>query len=103
MIALTVRRGLSDDIGSWKIIWNRRRIGRNASSCKCEMSVPSKMTCPPEGSRSRISVRPSVDLPEPDPPTMPTTSPFGISKLRPLSISMRGRGPNSGLLVHVGQ
>src|SRR5215510_15024825 len=38
---------------------------------------------PPVGSRSRITVRPSVDLPQPDSPTRPRVSPALISRSTP--------------------
>ena len=39
------------------------------------MSAPSKMMFPDGGGISRISSRPSVDLPQPDLPTRPSVSP----------------------------
>src|SRR5699024_6697215 len=47
------------------------------------ISRPSNRTEPSEASISPISVRPSVDLPEPDSPTTPSTSPRRRSRLTP--------------------
>ena len=70
-----VWRGLSDAIGSWKIICMRRRSGRKAPSSSPEMSWPSKTIVPDVGFTRPRSARPSVVLPEPDSPTMPIASP----------------------------
>ena len=43
--------------------------------------LPSKMISPSVGSSSRTSVRPSVDLPQPDSPTSPSVSPSRTAKL----------------------
>src|SRR5437879_8013178 len=47
------------------------------------MSSPLKMILPSVGSSSRITARPSVDLPQPDSPTRPTVSPVLISRSTP--------------------
>ena len=73
-----VWRGLSDAMGSWKIICMRRRSGRIAASSRCVMSVPAKRMVPASGRTRPSKARPSVVLPEPDSPTMPTTSPRPI-------------------------
>ena len=39
------------------------------------MSVPSNMIVPAVGSSSRMSTRPTVDLPDPDSPTSPSVPP----------------------------
>ena len=44
-------------------------------------SAPSKTICPSVGSISRMSVRPSVDLPQPDSPTSPSVSPLRICEV----------------------
>ena len=46
-------------------------------------STPSKVISPSVGSSSRRSVRPRVDLPQPDSPTRPTVSPRRISRSTP--------------------
>ncbi len=47
------------------------------------MSRPSISMLPPVGSISRSTVRPTVDLPQPDSPTRPSVSPARIEKLTP--------------------
>src|SRR5580692_356310 len=47
------------------------------------MSSPMNSIVPAVGSRRRIIVRPSVDLPHPDSPTRPTVSPFLMSRSTP--------------------
>src|SRR5580704_6689146 len=47
------------------------------------MSSPMNSIVPAVGSRRRIIVRPSVDLPQPDSPTRPTVSPFLMSRSTP--------------------
>ena len=74
MIWPTVMRGDSDPNGSWKTSCSSRRSGRIASRSSFEMSRSPKRMTPSLGS-SRSSARPSVDLPEPDSPTMPMVCP----------------------------
>src|SRR5665213_978172 len=47
------------------------------------MSTPLTLMVPPVGSISRRTVRPTVDLPQPDSPTRPSVSPLSIEKLTP--------------------
>ncbi len=47
------------------------------------MSVPSSLMAPEDGSTSRSTVRATVDLPQPDSPTMPSVSPPPTEKLTP--------------------
>ena len=42
----TLRRGLSEEIGSWKIICIRVRMWRRSSPCRAVSSSPSKVTLP---------------------------------------------------------
>ena len=79
----TLRRGFSDEIGSWKIICIRGRILRSASPCSFVSSWPSNSTVPDVGGGSWIDARASVDLPHPDSPTMPRVSPSLMSTLTP--------------------
>ncbi len=78
-----VWRGLSEVIGSWKIICMRRLSGRICCSGSCVMSRPSNTMRPASMSMSRMSARPSVVFPEPDSPTMPTVSPRPILRSTP--------------------
>ena len=77
-----VRIGLSDVIGSWKIIeMSRPRILRISSSSSVSKLRPSKLMRPLRDARrygrgsSRMIESAETDLPEPDSPTMATTSP----------------------------
>jgi hypothetical protein len=56
----------------------RRRSGRRPACDKCVMSRPSSTIVPSLGSISRMIMRPMVDLPQPDSPTSPSTSPAVI-------------------------
>ena len=60
-----------------------RRIGRSSRAESDVRSMPSKMIVPLVGSCSRISIRPSVDLPQPDSPTSPSVSPRRTSRSTP--------------------
>ncbi len=71
----TRRRGLSELIGSWKIICMRVRNRRSAEPFFVVMSTPSSSIVPEVGSTMRISARPVVVLPQPDSPTSPRVSP----------------------------
>ncbi len=82
MICSPIRStGLSDVIGSWKIMAiSRPRMRRISSSESCSSSRPSKRTDPlgmravPGGS-SCMMASADTDLPEPDSPTIATISP----------------------------
>ena len=65
----TVRRGLSDRNGSWKIICTSRRCARSAAPRRRWTSTSPKRTRPLSGRSSPTTVRASVDLPQPDSPT----------------------------------
>ena len=76
----TVIRESSEAIGSWKMNCIRGRtlssvLVSASSTCTGPSSGWRKMTSPPVGSSSRMMVRPVVDLPQPDSPTMATVSP----------------------------
>ncbi len=73
--------GLSEVIGSWKIIaMSRPRTSRIASSDRCSRLRPSNrmrpaVTLPVFLARSRMMASEETDLPQPDSPTMATVSP----------------------------
>src|SRR5205085_4308422 len=71
--------GLSEVIGSWKIIAiSRPRISRISYSLIRVRSWPLNMTLPPTirpGRCSRMMLIAVTDLPQPDSPTMPSVSP----------------------------
>ena len=71
----TVRRGFSDEYGSWKIICISRRSGLTSPALRVAISLPSNVIEPDVGSSSRSSSRAVVDLPQPDSPTSPNVSP----------------------------
>ena len=80
MIVPTVRRGFSDEYGSWKIICISRRSGLSSFVLRSAISRPSNLTEPEVGCSSRSSSRAVVDLPQPDSPTRPNVSPRLTSK-----------------------
>ena len=79
----TLRRGFSDEIGSWKIICIRVRAERMSFCDMCVRSLPSKTIEPDVGRGSCMIARPVVLLPQPDSPTRPSVSPRRRSKLIP--------------------
>ena len=71
--APTVRRGLSERYGSWNTICTLAAQRRQrAARWLLPRERPSAKMSPPVGSISRAMQRATVDLPEPDSPTMPT-------------------------------
>ena len=78
MTSLTGIRGLSEPTGSWKMICIRRRNRFRSLPSLAKMSSPSIVAEPAVCGCSRMTVRPSVDLPQPDSPTRPKTSPLLI-------------------------
>ena len=83
MIVPTVLRGLSDENGSWKIICICRRNGFICLRFRPTSSEPSNFMEPLVGSRRRNTLRPVVDLPQPDSPTKPRVSPWNTSNETP--------------------
>ena len=79
----TLRRGFSDEIGSWKIIWMLVRTVRMSSPWRDVSSCPPKLIDPLVGRGSCMMARPVVDLPQPDSPTRPMVSPGSTSRLMP--------------------
>src|SRR6266508_3776441 len=80
-----VSTGLSEVIGSWKIMpISRPRTRRISSSPSVRRSRPLKMTWPPTmrpagGATRRIMLSAVTDLPHPDSPTSATVSPASTS------------------------
>ena len=83
MIEPIVRRGFSEEYGSWKIICISRRSGLISLGESWEISCPSKRMEPDVGSSRRSTSRAVVDLPQPLSPTMPNVSPRLTSKDTP--------------------
>jgi hypothetical protein len=74
MMSRTGMRGLSDAYGSWNTICRSRRSSRSRLRGAAVTSSP-EADHPPRGRLDRrSSVRPSVDLPQPDSPTTPSVS-----------------------------
>ena len=81
----TLRRGLSERYGSWNTICTRRRKARTSLERMCARSTPESRISPLEGSISRTMQRATVDLPEPDSPTMPSVWPLRTSRVTSLA------------------
>ncbi len=75
MMSPTVIRGLSEVYGSWNTIWMLRRTALSARPESRVMSSPLYRICPLVGRSRLTSSFATVDLPQPDSPTMPSVSP----------------------------
>ena len=75
MISPTVIRGSSDVKGSWKTIPMRRRMRAKRGPPEVRDVRPVEQHAPASGSSSRTMQRASVDLPQPDSPTIPMAAP----------------------------
>ena len=72
----TVMRGLSDANGSWNTTCMRLRIARSVARVGVVDALRRRTrSSPPRSAASASSAMPSVVLPEPDSPTMPSVSP----------------------------
>ncbi len=80
MMSPTVMRGFSEVYGSWKTIWMLRRTAFSARPDSLVMSSPRYRICPPLGFSSPTSSLATVDLPQPDSPTIPSVSPLRRAK-----------------------
>src|SRR5437868_3815974 len=83
MISPTVIRGFSEVYGSCITIWMLRRMRLSLAPLALAISWPLIFTEPEVGRSSAISTLASVDLPQPDSPTMPRVSPRCRSKEMP--------------------
>ena len=81
MMSLMGIRGLSEPTGSWKMICIRRRSFLSSLPFLSKIGSPSSWADPAVGGWSWIRVLPRVDLPQPDSPTRPKTSPLRTLKL----------------------
>ena len=70
-----VWRGLKEEAGFWKIGCTFRRIASSRRATAGPDVLPVQDDAPGVGRISRRIRRSSVDLPEPDSPTMPSVSP----------------------------
>jgi len=75
---------LETRLGNWntKPIPRERTVARSAS-CSFQISVLPMSTLPSLGSAKAPSIASSVDLPEPERPTIETNSPAASSRLAP--------------------
>ena len=96
MMLPTRMRGFNEANGSWKTICIRWRVAQSLGGDSATRSWPSKRMLPADGSMSLKISRPVVDLPQPDSPTRPSTSPRSIVKLTPSTAWMTRRRP----LIH---
>ena len=96
--APTVRRGSSERYGSWNTICTRRRNGaqRAAAGFATDDAADADRRRASARSAARCSA-PTVDLPEPDSPTMPSVSPGGPRGRRRRPRAPRGAGPATSL------
>ena len=82
MICRTDSRGLSEENGSWNTTCMRGRNGRISVFDLVRRGARlSSSIAPPSMWISRRMALPSVVLPEPDSPTMPSVSPLRRSRL----------------------
>src|SRR5205814_1102475 len=72
-------RGFNEPTGSWKMICMRRRSRFRSFPRFSKIGSLSSEAVPAVGGWRRMRVLPSVDLPQPDSPTSPNTSPRLIS------------------------
>ena len=81
MICFTDSRGLSEEKGSWKTTCICGRNGRISAFDFASRRSPFQSIVPPSLWSSRRMALPSVVLPEPDSPTMPSVSPLRSARL----------------------
>ncbi len=79
----TVILGLREVYGSWKTIWMLRRTALRALPDSPVMSSPLNRIEPAVGRSRWHSIFATVDLPQPDSPTMPRVSPLARVKSTP--------------------
>ncbi len=83
MMSPTVMRGLREVYGSWNTIWMLRRAAFRALPDIRLMSSPLNLIDPSVGRSRLTSILATVDLPQPDSPTMPSVSPRSSVKSTP--------------------
>ena len=101
--APTVMTGLSEVIGSWKIIaispprTRAHRPLRQASSARARRGVIEPLRCFSEGDSSRMIDSAVSDLPEPDSPARHSVSPGASVKLTSSSTGRRPSGVRASI------
>ena len=88
----TVIRGFSEEYGSWKTIWMRRRSARERDAGS---TLPPKRISPRSVLSSPTRAWASVDLPDPDSPTRASASPRRISRSTPSTARSRRSSPRA--------
>ena len=84
MMSPTVIRGFSEVYGSCITIWMLRRARRSSRAAEPgHVLAAAPRSSPTVGRSSPMSSLASVDLPQPDSPTMPSVSPRRRSRLTP--------------------
>src|SRR6218665_2781597 len=104
-ISSTRRRGFRLGYGFGKIICTLRRAACTCPALSVLRSMPSSKTCPEDGASKPLTIRPKGDLPQPDSPTNPITSPgmtckstassacvTAAGRIQPRAISCRSSG-----------
>ena len=82
MMSSTLRRGFSDEIGSWKIIFIRVRVRAEVVARQLRHVLALEHHPPDCSARGNCMIAlPVVDLPQPDSPTSPRVSPSFTSRL----------------------
>ena len=71
-------QGLRDPAASWYTIWNPSARALAPGRCRSDRFSPRTITSPEVGRCNPTITRPSVVLPQPDSPTMPSTSPSSM-------------------------
>ena len=97
-----VMRGFSAVAGSWKTTETERPNSLRMAAFRLMAGLPWNRTSPDVGACRPTSTEASVDLPQPDSPTMPTVSPRLMVKSTPLTaLTMLGRNspPVTGVVV----
>ena len=79
-MSMTLRRGFSEEIGSWKIICTWVRSVRRSPRLRVVSSVSPKRIRPEVAFSTWTMARPVVDFPHPDSPTRPRVSPWRMVK-----------------------
>ena len=95
-MSITLRRGLSDEIGSWKIICTWVRSVRRSPRLSAVSSVSPKRILPEVAFSTWTMARPVVDLPQPDSPTRPSVSPWRMVKVMPATACTVDVAPAEG-------
>src|SRR5439155_1667536 len=92
MLRPALHHGSSAAPASWWTYWMSRRARRAARGGRPLTRWPSSRMLPADSRWMPSTVRPSVDLPQPDSPTTPRISPRRTARLTPSTARTGGRG-----------